>query len=222
MPRDLLIVFAKLPLPGGCKSRLAAAIGAGPAARVAEAFARETFRVAEAGSGSATLEWHYDPPAERARAAQLVPAGWTAVPQGSGDLGARMASAFEGGFGRGFERVAILGADSPQLPSAWLRRAFEALEQADVVVGPAEDGGYYLIGLRRPAARLFEEIAWSTAGVLEQTVARCEALGLDARFLPRTYDVDTIEELWRLVAELESLGSKSELLDVCREALPQL
>jgi hypothetical protein len=219
---DLLIVFAKVPLPGLCKSRLAAGIGAGPAARVAEACLRETFRVAEAACGPATLEWHYDPAGESACASGMAPVRWRTVPQGAGDLGARLAAAFDGAFTRGFRRVAILGADSPLLPAEWLSNAFKALDQASVVFGPAEDGGYYLIGMTRPAPRLFEAIAWSTASVMQDTLERCTALGLGVHLLPRTYDVDTVEDLRRLAEELEAAGSKPEVLEVCRAALSPL
>jgi rSAM/selenodomain-associated transferase 1 len=106
-------------------------------------------------------------------------------------LGDRLAAAFAREFATGARHVVIIGSDCPGLDARRLRAAFAALRRRDVVLGPALDGGYYLIGLARPAPRLFRGIAWSTAGVAAQTLRRARALGLRWHLLPPLRDVDT-------------------------------
>ena len=100
----------------------------------------------------------------------------------------------------------MIGSDVPTLPSAVLGAALERLAGADLVLGPSEDGGYYLIGLREPRAALFADMAWSTEIVFEETMRRASALGLDVGLLPAWFDVDTAADLERLEAALAAPG----------------
>jgi glycosyltransferase A (GT-A) superfamily protein (DUF2064 family) len=102
----------------------------------------------------------------------------------------------------GFDQVALISSDNPTLPSGYVVQAFAALPDADAVLGPAEDGGYYLIALRQPHPGLFQDITWSTAVVFEQTLARAAALGLRVAITPPWYDVDDLAAFHRLRAEL--------------------
>ncbi|GAC1380996.1 MAG: hypothetical protein NVSMB30_28790 [Hymenobacter sp.] len=127
---------------------------------------------------------------------------WLALPvrcQAPGDLGERMAAAFAAAFEAGARRVAIIGTDCPGLRAAHLTQAFAQLADHDVVLGPATDGGYYLLGLRQPCPELFQNKAWSTASVLPDTVAEAERLGYRVALLPELRDVDTAVDLvaWR-------------------------
>ncbi len=106
-----------------------------------------------------------------------------------------MSGAFARAFARGAERVAIIGTDSPAVSRATAVEALDALSAADVVLGPAEDGGYYLLALRRPQPELFEGVAWSTSSVLADTVARARKAGLSVRLLSPLRDIDTPEDL---------------------------
>lgn len=134
----------------------------------------------------------------------LLPPQFRLVPQRGEDLGARIWNAFDDFFALGFEGVCLLNSDGPTLPSAYLQAAAHALHAAGdrVVLGPADDGGYYLVGLKRPHHRLFEDIAWSTARVLSQTLARAAEIGLEVARLPTWYDVDDQASLRTLYNEL--------------------
>jgi hypothetical protein len=107
-----------------------------------------------------------------------------------------MASAFQGSFETGMNSVVLIGTDCPDLNASLLAQAFQALKQHDLVLGPAEDGGYYLIGLRRLIPELFTGISWSTAEVLQQTQSIAQRLGLAVAYLPLLSDVDRPEDLW--------------------------
>jgi rSAM/selenodomain-associated transferase 1 len=110
------------------------------------------------------------------------------------DLGERMASAFACSFELGMDKVVLIGTDCPSLQSEHLNQAFEALTHSDLVLGPATDGGYYLIGMKRRADYLFEGITWSTAEVLSQTLAVATAHGLHFTLLDELSDIDTQED----------------------------
>ena len=122
-----------------------------------------------------------------------------------------MAECIAAGLAAGAPAVVVIGTDAPHVPAEHIRLAVRLLGEGahDVALGPSEDGGYYLIGLRRPQRELFESMAWSTAGVFEETIARCRSLQLRVALLPLCYDVDTAEALARLEAELARSGGKA-------------
>jgi hypothetical protein len=131
-----------------------------------------------------------------------------------------MASAFEEGFRRGARRVAIVGTDVPWVSRAHVLRAFSALDRHDLCLGPARDGGYYLLALARAEARLFEGIGWSTPQVLAETLARADALGLRAARLETLTDVDTLDDVRLEWARLRPLlAARPDLLRSVAEAL---
>ena len=119
----------------------------------------------------------------------------TWLPQRGEDLGARMAAAFDDAFRRGARRTAIIGTDAPSVSRERVIEAFEALDGHDVAIGPASDGGYYLLALGSPQPELFQGIAWSTPSVLAQTLERAAALRLRVRLLKPLTDVDTLADL---------------------------
>ena len=122
------------------------------------------------------------------------------------DIGACLAQATEHLFSAGFSHVIALNSDGPSLPRDYLLQALSLLQDNDVVIGPGEDGGYYLIGLSRFHAEIFQQIPWSTSQVLSQTLARAEALSLQVALTPSWYDVDTAHEAARLASELTELA----------------
>ncbi len=136
--------------------------------------------------------------------AGLAPAGMRCVAQRGHDLGARMANLIVDLLGAGHPAVLVTGSDLPTVPGAHLAEAARVLsgDDADLVLGPAEDGGYYLVGLRRATPALFTDVEWGTAAVLEVTRARARALGLRVHLLPPWHDVDTVEDLARLRRDL--------------------
>lgn len=198
-----LAVLLKAPVAGAVKTRLAAEIGAEKARQVYRQLVERQVRALPGGHRTVI---YFDPPdAEPEMRAWLGPLAETPLafhPQCAGDLGARLTEAFDHAFrDAGTEKVIALGGDCPALDSALLREADAALNHADVVIGPALDGGYYLIGLRAPQPVLFKDIAWSTAVVLEQTRHRIRTCGLLAIELSVASDVDDLAGWRRAVAQ---------------------
>jgi uncharacterized protein len=194
-PRSALLVFLKAPRPGAVKTRLAAAVGPALAAAVYRALAEQVVR-ATAPAGEYERVFLFDPP----QAAGEIRA-WLGDhrlhPQAAGDLGRRMAEAFAYAFALGAGRAAVVGTDAPGLSRALVCAALQGLADHDLVLGPALDGGYYLIALDRPRPELFEGIPWSTPRVLERTLERASELGLRVRLLEPQPDVDTLDDLRR-------------------------
>jgi rSAM/selenodomain-associated transferase 2/rSAM/selenodomain-associated transferase 1 len=194
--KPILLVFAKDPVPGQVKTRLAAEVGPDEAARIYRSLGRRV--VDQVREGPYRTVVFYDPPEAGAAVEEwLGGRGLELRPQAPGDLGDRLESAFRWAF-REAERVVVVGTDAPDVDSEQAEAALHALEAADLVLGPALDGGYYLLGLRRPAPELFQGIPWSTPEVLGATRARARELGLTEMLLPALRDVDTLEDLMRL------------------------
>ncbi len=210
LPR--VLVFLKVPRAGRVKTRLAHAIGARNAARLYRAFLADTLAtVAESEAWS--VEAHFAPPeSPLARVRSLLPAGLRSrarlVPQARGTLGHRMAGAIKRAFREGAPAVLLVGSDCPLLTRGHLERALRALGDRDLVLGPAADGGYYLIGLRKPSVGVFRRIPWSTGSVLARTLERAETLGLSTTLLGELSDIDTLEDLNALRRYLRTRGSR--------------
>ncbi len=199
-----LLVFAKAPRPGTVKTRLAREVGHPAATAVYRRMGRLIVdRVAPAPAIPTVC---YDPDGAEAEVREwLGPAPRRYWYQGGGDLGARMSRMF----GRAFERsgrVVVIGTDTPSVTAQTVTRAIGALDSADVVLGPARDGGYYLMALREPRPGLFAGIPWSTESVLAETLARCTALGLSVTLLEVESDIDTAEDLTAEVASQLGVG----------------
>lgn len=207
-----VIVFLREPRAGLVKTRLASAIGARQAARLYRAFVQDTLHAAASLSG-ADLEVRFTPSlAKRSRILSLAPRGsrrrWVLRPQSTGGLGERLSRAARDAFRQGAASVILLGSDCPLLGSGELKAADNALRRNDVVLGPARDGGYYLIGLSRPAPGLFRNVPWSTPEVLGKTLERAEALGLTIALLRELPDVDTLGDLIDLRSRLCRLAGR--------------
>ena len=191
--RRALIVFAKAPRPGRVKTRLAADLGAQEAARVYRRLGRRVLDAVREGPYRTLV--YYDPPdAEAEMRDWLGGESLEFRPQTEGDLGERMVRAFEEAL-RDADRACIMGTDVPALRAALVVQALERLESADVVLGPAEDGGYYLMALSRPHPEIFRDVPWSTADVLGATLERTRRAGLRESLLPVLKDVDTAADL---------------------------
>jgi rSAM/selenodomain-associated transferase 1 len=188
-----LIIFVKAPRPGLVKTRLAAEIGATAAClayrRLVETLFLRLTRLTE-------VELRYSPEDGLAEVRAWAGSKWECRPQGAGDLGQRLCAAFTDAFNAGVERVVIIGSDCPAIEAEDIEDAWRSLSAHDVVLGPAQDGGYWLVGLRKPQPILFENLTWSTDKVLEETLNRIHQAGLSV-YLSRTLrDVDT-EQDWR-------------------------
>lgn len=189
--RATVFVFVKAPRAGQVKTRLGADIGMGRAAAIFRFLTERT--IAEAAKGEWKTVLAVDPPGAVRGWRALWPPHLSRVVQGPGDLGARMARVIAAAPPG---PVVIIGADAPAFRARHLRQAFHALGRADAVFGPAEDGGYWLIGLarRKPAPDLFHSVRWSTAHALEDTVASLPQ-EFDVRYLERLSDIDEAKDL---------------------------
>jgi rSAM/selenodomain-associated transferase 1 len=194
-----VVVMAKYPAPGSVKTRLAAQIGGTAACRLYTAFVGDLAdRLARARLPVCWAVW---PP--EAPFAALIP-GQRCIAQVGRDLGERLDAAIRACAGASPLPVIAIGADAPHLEPACLLEAAAALGGgADVVLGPAADGGYYLIGLRTPCAALFQGIEWGSSSVLAATLARAQAARLRVHLLAETFDVDDVAGLAALRALLE-------------------
>lgn len=188
-----ILVFLKAPRPGSVKTRLAAALDDEAAAAIYRVLVARTLGVFE---GSEGVELWYSPDEAEAEVRGLGRPGWRLQPQGPGDLGERLRRAVSGAFGEGAREVVVVGTDTPAMEREDLEAAWTRLADHDVVVGPAVDGGYWLLGLRKDCPGLFAGIPWSTAEVLSATLARAADLGLRVGRLRELRDVDTLED-WR-------------------------
>lgn len=197
---DAVLIFVRAPQAGRVKTRLAAEIGAGAALRVYRRLAEHAVGEARALGPGVALRIHFTPgdSGDEVRGWLGEPGGY--LPQADADLGARMRTAFEDAFAAGFRRVVIIGSDLPDLSAEVLRRAFALLDAHPAVLGPAADGGYWLLGMREMIGGVFDGIAWSTGGVLAATLARMRAAGVHPALLETLADVDTAADLppgWR-------------------------
>ena len=189
-----IIVLAKAPVAGFAKTRLIPALGPEGAARLAARFLRETLAQA-LGAGLGEVELCGAPAADHSAWAGTTDApGLRRSDQGDGDLGQRMARALARPLAEG-RRALLIGTDAPALDAHYLRQTCLALDHADAVFGPAFDGGYALVGLRRPVQGLFDGMAWSTDAVMAQTRRRLTKAGASWAELPMLYDVDEPADL---------------------------
>ena len=215
--RAVLAVFLKAPRPGAVKTRLVPALGPGVAAELYRALAEHVVAATRPRSADYERRLFFSPPDARAEVEAWLP-GETWVPQAGTDLGQRMASAFDGEFRRGADRVAIVGSDVPGLTRADVLSALESLEDHDLAVGPARDGGYTLIALAGPQPELFRGLAWGTSAVFAATMERAAALGLTVRVLEERSDIDTPDDVRAEWASLRPLLTR-EVADAIEAAL---
>jgi len=205
-PVTQLGIFAKFWEPGKVKTRLGASIGNEPAAALHHA--NVATLVGRMGTEADRCVLAISPWEQRGAFEELVQRRceradmWQIEPQPTGDLGARMQQYFDEAFAHGCERVVLIGSDSPTIPSQIIRGAFESLTSNDVVLGPAEDGGYYLVGARGKAPSIFDGVDWGTERVWDQTMQHITAGDLSLGKVAIGYDVDRIDDLRRLQTEL--------------------
>lgn len=203
--RPAVAVMARVPGAGLVKSRLHGTLTPAQATSLYRCFLLDRLDALAAVPGIARVV-AFTPAEAHAEMAALAPTGFRLVPQEGRDLTERLTGLLGRLLGEGHPAALAMDSDSPTLPMAYVAEAARALAaaEADVVVGPSDDGGYYLIGVRAPRPELFAAIPWSTSEVLAATLARAGALGLGVRLLPAWFDVDTEADLRRLRAELSA------------------
>ena len=199
-----LLIFVKEPIPGQVKTRLAAEIGADAACQVYRRCVERTLERLATLHDVITL--CIDPAGATGRIRAWLGSAWPALPQSGATLGERLDDATNSAFTEGAHRVVVIGTDSPWIDEALIEKAFVSLEPADLVLGPAADGGYYLVGLAKPVPGLFRGISWSTSQVLDQTLANARILSVTVSLLPEGYDIDRLTDLQRWMQEDPSHG----------------
>ncbi len=224
--RRRLILMLKFPAPGAVKTRLVPALGERRACEVHCALVAHTLaeagKVSACSDGAIAVEARVAGAPDGAAARAWLGDGVTIRDQGDGDLGVRMERAVAAAFTEGAESVVVIGGDCPQLTADHLAAAFTALAHSDAVLGPAADGGYYLIGLRRPQPALFQDITWGGPEVRAQTLAAARAQRLEVAELATLSDVDVPADLavWAETpaARAASRGGISVIIPTLNEA----
>lgn len=201
MTSTRLIIFLKNPVAGRVKTRLAADIGADRALKVYKSLLQHTlleaskfFEQYKAESTEVALYFSDAIPAQNEFPLE-IPENFSLYQQRGEGLGKRMKNAFKEGFGQSFDHQVIIGSDCPQLAAGHLKQAFDALSVTDTVIGPARDGGYYLLGMNRLNDELFDLAEWSHDKVFEQTISKIRHHKLSYTQLEELNDVDTVKDL---------------------------
>ncbi len=193
---DALIVMVKAPFPGRVKTRLVPPLTPGEASGLYRCFILDTLKSVGPLRGI-DLHVAFTPPESKKEMLRLLPRKTPLFPQTGGDLGVRLERIFERFLSRGYRNVAVIGSDSPDLPPCLIEEAFSILRGGEerAVLGPALDGGYYLIAMNFFSSLPFRDILWSTDSVLDETVRRLEKGGFSISLLRPWRDVDTVEDL---------------------------
>jgi hypothetical protein len=215
---NTLLVVAKRPIPGQTKTRLCPPLSSDQAADLYECFLRDTLDMMRQVRGVQRVIGFLP---ERARDyfRQLAP-DMELTCQCGDSLGERLDHLLTETLGNGSQRAVVMDSDSPSLPADYISQAFDQLTDADVVIGPTRDGGYYLIGMKHPQPHLLRQVQMSTPHVLADTLALAESTGLIVSLLPTWYDIDTIADLHLLDDEISG-PNKNGSAAATREWLSQ-
>ena len=221
-----LAVMTKAPQAGRVKTRLVPPLTPEEAAELNKCFLRDTAAAISSVCssrpvGDASKIAVYTPIGAEAVYTDILPADFSLLPQRGEKFGERLYFAVEDLFKCGFASVCLIDSDSPTVPAENFADAVELLSTTEdlVVLGPSDDGGYYLIGVKRPHRLLFEQIDWSTERVLNQTIQRATEIGLEHKLLPSGYDVDDDVSLRRLCDELLGENAGEDVAPNTREFL---
>lgn len=202
---DTLLVVAKKPAPGQTKTRLCPPLTSYQAAELYECFLRDTLDVMRKVPGVERVIG-YLPDNAQDYFRQLAP-DMALTCQCGASLGERLDYLLTEALTSGSQMAIVMDSDSPTLPVTYISQAFDRLSTADVVIGPTQDGGYYLIGMKQPQPRLLRQVQMSTHHVLADTLALAESSGLSVSLLPTWYDVDTIDDLYKLDSEIARMSA---------------
>jgi len=204
--RNAVAIMAKAPQSGQVKTRLCPPLSYREAAELYRCFLLDKIAQVNTLQRAAPVV-SYSPDDSRPLFEDLTPPHFMLIPQHGDDLGTRLLFTFDRLFRQGFTQVIVIDSDTPTLPTAYLEQALMLIAERvnDVVLGPTEDGGYYLIGLRQSHRELFEQMPWSTSQVFPETRRRSEQYGLTVACTEYWYDVDTPEDLSRLRESLDQI-----------------
>jgi rSAM/selenodomain-associated transferase 1 len=192
-------MMVRYPEPGKVKSRLAAATGDETAADIYRSCAGRLFAAVEGLPKEIDRCLYCADAGDMERIGKWAGNGFGIDAQRGDGLGERLDQGFTTSFNQGAVKTVIVASDVPGISSSILREAFDALDRHDIVIGPSLDGGYYLIGLKRPEPRLFRNIDWSTPTVLDRTLQTAKECGLNPCVLPVLLDIDTADDWHRWI-----------------------
>lgn len=201
--KSILVMVAKEPVPARVKTRLCPQLSPTCAAELYSCFVQDMademsrLTASDDPSSRVSVALAYTPEESAAAFKAILPVPIPLFPQHGSDLGERLLDIFEKLCGNGYDQVHIINSDSPDMPRSLISEAARLLEapQTDLVLGPCTDGGYYLVGLKKPVPELFRDMPWSTDRVLEMTMERARMLGLSCALLEPWYDIDTHDDL---------------------------
>jgi len=191
MSKKRLIIFVKNPIEGEVKTRLASSLGDEKALEVYQQLLKITAGVAEDVNAEKLVS--YSKYVEESD--DFDETIFDKSVQKKGDLGEKMKHAFRAGFDEGFNRIVLIGSDCPEITQSLIDEAFIELSEADSVIGPSDDGGYYLIGLSRFIPELFDDVEWSTSSVFSSTIKALDDLEATYHVLKKLNDIDTESDL---------------------------
>ena len=218
--KTCVIVFAKNPIPNTVKTRLIPPLSPEQAATLYAAFLTDWCE-ALAELSDVDLVIAYTPADAQPDLQALIGDDAIYIPQVGTDLGERLTSATQWAAEHGWTKILLVGSDSPTLPISYISQALTLLDSRNIVIGPSTDGGYYLIGLSveilaATIPHVFEDIAWSTAEVFQQTVARIHAAAVTFGLLPPWYDIDRAEDLAFLHAHISAMRLAGDSIQAVR------
>lgn len=191
MTKNRLIIFVKNPIKGEVKTRLASSVGDEKALEVYRKLLKIT-AVETAGVNAEKLVSYSKYVEEKDDFDKNI---YEKSVQKKGDLGEKMKQAFRSGFKEGFSRIVLIGSDCPEISQNLINEAFNELVEADSVIGPSDDGGYYLIGLSRFIPEIFEDVEWSSTSVFSSTITALDGMDATYRILKKLNDIDTESDL---------------------------
>lgn len=191
MPKELLLIFVKHPLPGQVKTRLAATLGNARTLAIYQRLLAYTLQISQELEADKAVFYGNEVPEKDL----WQEAGYRRFLQQGEDLGARMMQAFDWGFQQGYDRILVIGSDCAQLTATHLRQAFAQLENHDAIMGPAKDGGYYILGLKERFPAIFTHKNWSTEDVFVSSLYDLISKGKSVMTLPLLSDIDREEDL---------------------------
>lgn len=210
---NTLVVVAKRPLPGQTKTRLCPPLSYAQAADLYECFLRDTLDLMHQVRDVQPVIGFL--PEDARNYFQHLAPDMQLTCQSGNSLGERLDHLLTEALLNGSQRAVVMDSDSPTLPAEYITQAFDHLADADVVIGPTRDGGYYLIGIKEPQPHLLRDVQMSTPDVLADTLALAKATGLTVSLLPAWYDVDTIDDLYSLDEEITRLSKNGSAAATC-------
>ncbi|MFC2038189.1 TIGR04282 family arsenosugar biosynthesis glycosyltransferase [Chloroflexota bacterium] len=212
-----LVVFIRFPHTGKVKSRLARTLGPEKAARLYLLCAQQTVSELDKAADGVRKYLSISDKNDEDRIRDWTGSGFKLISQSEGDIGQRLENCFDDLLKESPGKVIITASDVPDLSAEMMNEAVSALDNNDIVIGPCNDGGYYLIGMKRPHAELFRGIPWSTESVLDETIAIASSLGLSVSRLASLRDIDTEDDLKEWVRA--SAGTSSPLMEYAESIL---